>query len=646
LKESRLEQSLLRAEKAVLLLAVAGVPLFFLYGYTLDAINLPKIAALLVLVPLALGLRLANYGWSGKPFGGRALLWPAALLTVPLVLSWLVSDQKGFGLFGQYLRYQGLIPYLLVTALGLLLLDAFKKDAAPIAAAVGVAASGVAAYGLLQRFGADPLIWASTDMGSTLGNSNFTAQFLAISLPILLGLWHSTPRSRLLLKYALPAIAIAWLLTRGEGGLIAGLVGIATFYAFLVTQKRMKILLFGGSALLVAFGVAAIIGSVTLPIGDGKLISLKDRGWHWQSSVSLFAEAPVFGHGPNGFALQAFQNRSKEEALTIPMSLYVDDVYSVPLSYGVSAGALGLSGFLLFIRWVVRRSSEVAKRRAPMVAGWTAAVVAYLVQSLFSFDEPSSRVLLWVSLAGLVGGLLPHDAEDAPKTSHRWMRRVASALAVVLVPLGVWQSSRLIGADHAAREGRVASEAFDFAAAADHYEAAVHLHGHYFYRLQEATALGRAGLSLGAAGEPLLESMRMRFATISDGPIVTRRFQEAGLAAGFAIHDDAWGDLSAELYEEALGYDPWNVELSIGRARVLTTVGRYREALETLEPFVAEELPRAAFWCARARAQRRGGQIDAAQISLSTAFRLDPGGAAALYRREGLQVGPLEPPCS
>src|SRR5688500_7494571 len=108
-----------RIRRIVLLVGVIGTPLFFLRTIE-DPFNLAKLALLTIVVVLALAIRVAEL-LQGSSAAGLRLLWiPAAALGGPLLLSWIFGDFRTWSIFGEYTRYQGLFPYLLVIAFSVL----------------------------------------------------------------------------------------------------------------------------------------------------------------------------------------------------------------------------------------------------------------------------------------------------------------------------------------------------------------------------------------------------------------------------------------------------------------------------------------------------------------------------------------------
>src|ERR671914_372884 len=93
--------------RAVLLVAIFGVPTLFIRSMN-DPINVPKLSLLMVCVALAAGIRALEITQGASAEGLRRFLFPVAAVVTPLLVAWLFSPYRGWGLFGHYPRFTGL----------------------------------------------------------------------------------------------------------------------------------------------------------------------------------------------------------------------------------------------------------------------------------------------------------------------------------------------------------------------------------------------------------------------------------------------------------------------------------------------------------------------------------------------------------
>ncbi len=247
-RPSRRTQDQIRLERLaavrrwVLLVVVVGVPLVFL-RFTQDPFNVPKLALLAVGVAIALGIRIVEVAL-GAPVDLTTLKRigiPAAAVAVPLIVSWLLSDYRSWALFGNYGRFQGLVPYLLCAVLGILIADAFRDEPERLIKALVIAGAVVGGYAIVQIVGADPFAWqrfgVARDALSTTGNPNFTGGFLAMCMPLALAFGASDESRRSFAIKAGVVILPGWIVTFSQGAWAAGLTGLVLVGGFLLSRR-------------------------------------------------------------------------------------------------------------------------------------------------------------------------------------------------------------------------------------------------------------------------------------------------------------------------------------------------------------------------------------------------------------------------
>ena len=118
-----------------------------------------------------------------------------------LALSTVFAEDGWGSLTGSPHRYSGALTWFSYIAL-FLLISTSSKGQRPVERLVGcvlISHLGVLAYSLIQIGGVDPWRWAESlsygiQVTSTLGNPNFVAAFLAMSLPLCLLYTSPSPR--------------------------------------------------------------------------------------------------------------------------------------------------------------------------------------------------------------------------------------------------------------------------------------------------------------------------------------------------------------------------------------------------------------------------------------------------------------------
>lgn len=634
------------ARRAALLAAIAGAPVVFLRG-TLDPFGIPKLSLLAIVVAVAAAIRAAEI-MQGSPWASlRRLGLPAMLLGAPLLVSWAVSPYRTWGLLGLHGRLQGLLPYLLVIALGILAADAFRRRPAEVALAMAWAGSIVGAYAVIQTFGLDPFSWsllgAPTEAVSTTGNPNFTGGFLGITLPITLALVLHDPARRRIATKLLVVIVTGWVLARSQGGWAAGVGGAAVILGHWgASRHRFAVLAGHAIAALMTVGVAvAVLVAIFLP--DSRFVTSASlvRGRWWQAAIDMGFAHPLVGRGPNSFGIEGVRYRTLGDALEFGYD-FPNDPHSVPLSMFANLGILGLVGFIgvfVWLAWCFFRSDDPP----PLAVGFFAATVAYLIQSIVSIDEISLRTALWASIAGFAISL---EQDRTPASRHgrggRTRRSRGSTSRVQRAPVrlpalvglvgvltvgAVGWAVALVFADAKARQGSQQIAAGDVIEGRSTYAAALSLNDWADYR-------GRLGFALSrAAGEEEQRVDQNVAAAAADAFSFTERIPyvfsivgQARILEKAALDRGAEDERVVELYRRAMSYDPLNPLIRVELARVLIRHSEATSAVDLLAQFrdeVGDTRPE--FWGVLALAAAEAGDEALAREAISVSERLQPG---------------------
>lgn len=617
---------LAKVRRALLLALVVATPLVMAPSFTLDQYNLPKLALLMVLVPVVIAIRCVEIARGTDRFRWTLLRVPVLAMAIPLTIAWLVAPHPGWSLWGEFTRLQGLIPYLIVIALGVLLFDAFHSHPTPIAWAVtlsGAAVGAVATYQMLFSGYDIPSSSTSGYVTATLGHSNFAGGFLGIALPVAVALWLRGGRGRWPALVASALIADGLLFTFSQGGWAAGVAGVAVAIGIhLSTRSRIWLRLgLAGAAVIASLTVGLVMVTAVAPSVVDRypaLESIQLRGFLWRQAVDLVAERPVAGWGPNAFSLEAPSRRVEQEAV-LGGVFAGDDPHSVPLAIAVGAGALGVAGMSLLVAWLFtlwRRIPRYGDTRRALSAAFTGGAVAYGVQALVSLDEIALRSTFWACLVGLA---CLASEPSSTRSGSRSRRKIApSALvAAVAVALALWSAMTLVPADHLALTGAQALRRGDITVGAARLTAAFDLRDAMEYRRVYAESLGEAAVDAEEAGRPLIQEMERQYRVLAerDDPHAARN--HARYLHAWSLFDPSVETRALALFEDAVQRDPYNPVLATQLSDVLINLGRPDEAVEVLRrlvPLLTEEYPRyklrkanQQFWGALAIAEAQAG---------------------------------------
>jgi len=330
------------------------------------------------------------------PPSGRALRWFALLLTLTLVHHAVAAAAPRKWLTRR------LVP--LLAALG------------------GI----VAVFAVAQHFS------GARQAHAFFANRNFAGAGLAMLLPYALA-WKS--RGRWILV-ALIGIGLGF--TTSRGGMLAAACVMAWWTAQRIPKLRWVFL----------GGIPVIVLAVGLLLGETNTV--KVRGFWYRAAITLGAEAPVLGHGADGFARQYPPVREREEH-AISGGRTVHAVHNDYLEAWANGGAVGLLAMLFLVFMVLRaaRSSE------PVLESWIALLAASFVD--LPWHDPGLLTIAFVGLS-LV-------AERTVLTRGARLA-AATALAVSLIVLPEsylhWRADRAFGRSLRDRDRTELDEALRF----------------------------------------------------------------------------------------------------------------------------------------------------------------------------------------
>lgn len=634
----------------ILMVTMAGVPLFFLRS-TNDPFNVPKLALLILGTFVAAAVLLAEVTQGARPRAWRAVWLPAVAVGVPLAIAWAFSPYRYWSLFGEYGRFQGLLPYLVVIAFGLLVADSFVGHRRELIWSLVVSGAVVGGYMGLQRIGLDPFTWAQqfggeTTETSTLGNPNFVGGFLAIVLPLTAALWfteHDDNRRHVWKAAAL--IGLGLVLSFSQGGYAAAAAGAAVFAGFFFSHRWRRGRLFG--ALAAAAIAALVLGAVGFAMAspDAGFIPLttQQRALWWRGALNVASEHPLVGAGPNAYAVEGWHNRPTDDSLTHGFD-FSDDTHSVPLAFLTGAGILGLVGYLVLVGWLVRRGIE-EEGEDLLAVGLLGAAAAFVVQSLVSIDEVVLRTTLWAILGALAvttfGRTTKSRSTSKSATTPKKKGRKGKATALqspglVLVPilmalLGLWWSGMFVLSDarfgwaqSLLRRGEIEQGQREFARVLGH-------RGDYHYRHTYGFLLGELAISREVQGRALMEDAQLAYSFTDAFPDLPALRDRASQLARFSEFVPAYRAEAGDLYERVLPLDPYNTVLLSEGMAVLVESRRWETVTDLLVDRIDVVGDRAPWlWGYLARAHAELGEEAEALAAVERALDAEPENEQAL----------------
>jgi putative inorganic carbon (HCO3(-)) transporter len=570
----------------------------------------------------------------------------AAFLAALLVRGVLAEVPFEAALVGSLYRYDGILLYLAGAVL-LVLAWQFLDPRTLLRALVGIAAF-VAGWALLTAPSGDPLLGSyataeRTALESTLGNANFLAAFLGLSVgPCLVVALRHRDIWRWLALGALIAIAVVLPLTRSLQAVpvLAVSAGVVLLMWGENGGRRRRNVVRTAAAAVAAAGLLAGV-AVTAGVGPGagvrasEIGTVQARVFYWTAATDIVQDHPLAGIGPGQFRGAYTPYRSVEAAVTRPFDA-VDAPHNVVLKLAAENGLVVAALYLAFVAsvgWVLLRgliSLRGEERLA--LAGVGAAWLGYQVQSLVSIEVVPLAVVHYVTAGAVLAASGAAPFVLRPGASRRGeKKRIAAvtvaAVLVVVLPLVL----RPVRADlaaasgvHAVGAGEVAEAraAFDRARRLAPYEPEyAFIAGRAFEQRQDAaTALGYYASA--ASREP-----------------GNARYQLGATRAAAALQD---AKRTVTYAEALLASDPHNPELLAEVTRLRLATGDLDPAAASASRLVEVRPQSAASWILAGQVAAAAGRSGEAQQAFETALRLDPGSTEARDALRALRSGSAE----
>ena len=310
-----------------------------------------------------------------------------------------------------------------------------------------------AIYVLWQYVFGDPFFPAGNLPGKwrtfgTLGNPNWTGEFLAVTVLVTLGrlveLRKESKRSwahyGTLAALILMLLALAATLARGSW--VALVIGAG---AFLIMRRHSRSI---GQTLrtsilpLTITGITAIL-LIGLPLLTNRaslehLLNLKSargRIWMWLVTGSMILDAPFGGHGLGTFGSQfpTYQARLFSRVWSAPFVLnasFTTYAHNDYLQLGSELGVFALVAFCALLWSVLKRGRQLGSE--PLALGCWAAVISLLVNAAFAFPlRLPASLMLFVVLTATV------EASVAQRTVTLKRSAIAARVMIALLICGL-----------------------------------------------------------------------------------------------------------------------------------------------------------------------------------------------------------------
>lgn len=414
--------------------------------YTLaqDQFELPKLAA--VVIYAGLGLIIGSFC---SIISISPILRFLPILAVAVAVSIPYSASPWASFLGDYENFAGFISWLIYGCLLVLSASIFQgQRATRLIFCIVTAATLSALYGLAQSQGIEFRNWDQSTIikartFGTMGNPNFQAALLAMSIPLglVFSLWPNTSKPKLnhyFFRVWMGAGSILCLIalfhTKSRGGILGLAIGLGLlFFAMIRTKSRWSV----PKIVSVATAVILLLTLFGRPITQRILTTaknpqqniLRSRGHIWGPAIQMMRDKPILGHGLDTFKI-IFPNYQGQEFAQIDGEWVSSrTAHNEPLQFAVSTGIVGLGAYVLMLFCILRFGFYTlgqSAQKTKIIAGAASALGAYWGQSLVSFGvagtlAPAVLLVGTIVAAGPGEATLSKQKNNGRSGFFRWL---------------------------------------------------------------------------------------------------------------------------------------------------------------------------------------------------------------------------------
>lgn len=351
----------------------------------------------------------------------KYLLIPFLYLIGLLILT-IFSSLRENSFWGNYGYQLGFYSYLYFFIFYFLLISWIdnKEQINRILVTIALSSFISCIYGLVQAFGMDVFSWSESSYGrifSTLGQPNYFASYLLLTMPILIYLLNNTRKIYLKFFYFLVLFiqVICLILTYSRGAQLAFFLGLfLSFVLFLfLNKKRGYFFLFKNkrNIILISLFLCFLFSLAWINIPEEKKARIEDlanlnkgsvasRLEYYKASWLGFREKPFFGYGlENQKEVLAFYY-DKNWAIHNNVNGVPRQAHNIILDVLLTGGLFGFLLFLLLNFYFVRSIIlNIKANKNPQLSfliffAW----LCYSISLLFGFAIVVTEIYFWLFL--------------------------------------------------------------------------------------------------------------------------------------------------------------------------------------------------------------------------------------------------------
>ena len=405
------------------------------------------------------------------------IFWAFLLFTGAFTLTTLTSILKYPSFWGTLERMGGLWTFWHYFLFFIILISVFtKKEHWQKLFNLTIFAGILSAfYGFGQKMNIDFILGSGgrERIFGTIGNPALFAgyELFTVFLSLIMYLRAGLAKSRKFYLLAFIISSIAVLMTVVRGSLLGYAIGLTVFVFLWTMYKKSRL---GKKVFTVLVGLAVAFALFSWLFHDSSLVqnssylkrvtdlsltstTVQTRFWAWEAGIMGWKESPktiLLGWGPENFNIPFSKNFNPKFFRGPGAETLFDRAHNMFVEILVTMGVIGFLAYLNVFVALFSSLRKLLKSPGMLVygAGFTAAIIAYIIHNSFIFDTSANFIVFFV-VAGYISFLgIPENNQGSTflKIQDRTLRsanpilvNLIAAFLVIFIPFLIYKTNVL-----------------------------------------------------------------------------------------------------------------------------------------------------------------------------------------------------------
>lgn len=415
---------------------------------------------------------------------------PILIFLAANIISAIFSIDKNLSIFGYYSRFNGgLLSLFSYSILYWAFVNNISKEkVSKIVKAIVLSSVLVCLYAILQKAGIDKNIWVQDVQNrvfSSLGQPNWLAAFIVLIFFLPFSAFKEKKSSKLIFIFTI-AYFLVILFTKSRSGILGLVFSWLVFWLpllrfkerenkiynpknfFYLTVMIIFITFLVGTPWTPSFGDIVLknkeapITTNTTSLETGGTESGEIRKIVWKGALKIWQNYPLFGSGPETFALSYFKFKPQEHNLTSEWNFIYNKAHNEYLNYLANTGILGFLSYLLLISssliflYKNSFSTKTRKNKERIIKlehiSLLAGKIGFLITNIFGFSVVVTNFLFFIYPA--ISFCLNQEEEEKRKEKNDYDYNFTLIIPLILLILAVYTIINYWRADFYYNQGK------------------------------------------------------------------------------------------------------------------------------------------------------------------------------------------------